>query len=44
QAIFNGNLNAINANLNFTFDNLEEKIKQEYEEFNKNKKKKIKNP
>ncbi|EIU4226080.1 pentapeptide repeat-containing protein [Campylobacter jejuni] len=38
QAIFNGNLNAINANLNFTFDNLEEKIKQEYEEFNKNKK------
>ncbi|WP_192801297.1 MULTISPECIES: pentapeptide repeat-containing protein [Campylobacter] len=39
QAIFNGNLNAINANLNFTFDNLEEKIKQEYEEFNKNKKK-----
>ncbi|EAI0492112.1 pentapeptide repeat-containing protein [Campylobacter jejuni] len=39
QAIFNGNLNAINANLNFTFDNLEEKIKQKYEEFNKNKKK-----
>ncbi len=38
QAIFNGNLNAINANLNFTFDNLEEKIEQEYEEFNKNKK------
>ncbi|EAI3539943.1 TPA: pentapeptide repeat-containing protein [Campylobacter jejuni] len=39
QAVFNGNLNAINANLNFTFDNLEEKIEQEYEEFNKNKKK-----
>ncbi|EAL8718119.1 pentapeptide repeat-containing protein, partial [Campylobacter jejuni] len=36
QAIFNGNLNAINTNLNFTFDNLEEKIEQEYEDFNKN--------
>ncbi|QIW67697.1 pentapeptide repeat-containing protein [Campylobacter jejuni] len=32
QNIIKGNLNAINANLNFTFDNLEEKIKQEYEE------------
>ncbi|ECK2577437.1 pentapeptide repeat-containing protein, partial [Campylobacter jejuni] len=38
QNIIKGNLNAINANLNFTFDNLEEKIKQKYEEFNKNKK------
>ncbi|ECR2867216.1 pentapeptide repeat-containing protein, partial [Campylobacter jejuni] len=39
QAIFKGNLNVVNTNLNFTFDNLEEKIEQEYEEFNKNKKK-----
>lgn len=39
QNIIKGNLNAINANLNFTFGNLEEKIEQEYEEFNKNKKK-----
>nr|HDV6516760.1 pentapeptide repeat-containing protein [Campylobacter jejuni] len=38
QAIFKGNLNVVNTNLNFTFDNLEEKIEQEYEEFNKNKK------
>ncbi|EPT8591156.1 pentapeptide repeat-containing protein [Campylobacter jejuni] len=38
QNTIKGNLNAINANLNFTFDNLEEKIEQEYEEFNKNKK------
>ncbi|HEB9315675.1 TPA: pentapeptide repeat-containing protein [Campylobacter coli] len=30
QAIFKGNLNVVNTNLNFTFDNLEEKIKQEY--------------
>ncbi|HEF7859185.1 TPA: hypothetical protein SBB50_000705 [Campylobacter jejuni] len=36
QAIFKGNLNVVNTNLNFTFDNLEEKIKQEYEDFNKN--------
>ncbi|EKI4448528.1 pentapeptide repeat-containing protein [Campylobacter jejuni] len=36
QAIFKGNLNAVNANLNFTFDNLQERIKQEYEDFNKN--------
>lgn len=35
QVIFTGNLNAVNANLNFTFDNLEEKIEQEYEELNK---------
>ncbi|MGD8042207.1 pentapeptide repeat-containing protein [Campylobacter jejuni] len=39
QNIIKGHLNAINANLNFTFDNLEEKIEQEYQEFNKNKKK-----
>ncbi|EAI4816605.1 pentapeptide repeat-containing protein, partial [Campylobacter jejuni] len=39
QNIIKGNLNAINANLNFTFDNLEEKNEQEYQEFNKNKKK-----
>ncbi|EAH4759674.1 pentapeptide repeat-containing protein [Campylobacter jejuni] len=38
QNIIKGNLNAINANLNFTFSNLEEKIEQECEEFNKNKK------
>ncbi|EAL7370031.1 hypothetical protein GI166_03760 [Campylobacter jejuni] len=38
QVIFKENLNAINAKLNFTFSNLEEKIEQEYEEFNKNKK------
>ncbi|EEV5129402.1 hypothetical protein HFM28_000940 [Campylobacter jejuni] len=36
QAIFRGNLNAVNANLNFTFDDLQERIKQEYEDFNKN--------
>ncbi|EDP2722091.1 pentapeptide repeat-containing protein [Campylobacter jejuni] len=38
QAIFNKNLNIVNTKLNFTFSNLEEKIEQEYEEFNKNKK------
>ncbi|HAA1817633.1 TPA: pentapeptide repeat-containing protein [Campylobacter jejuni] len=38
QAIFNENLNIVNTKLNFTFSNLEEKIEQEYEEFNKNKK------
>ncbi|HDX3751741.1 TPA: pentapeptide repeat-containing protein [Campylobacter jejuni] len=38
QAIFNENLNIVNTKLNFTFSNLEEKIKQKYEEFNKNKK------
>nr|WP_251823435.1 hypothetical protein [Campylobacter jejuni] len=27
--IFTGNLNAVNANLNFTFDNLQKRIKQE---------------
>ncbi|EAJ9515668.1 pentapeptide repeat-containing protein [Campylobacter coli] len=39
QAIFNENLNIVNTKLNFTFSNLEEKIEQECEEFNKNKKK-----
>ncbi|MBZ7936553.1 pentapeptide repeat-containing protein [Campylobacter sp. B0100352/1] len=38
QAIFKGNLNAVNANLNFDFEDLEKKINQECEEFNKNKK------
>lgn len=33
QAIFKGNLNVVNTNLNFTFDNLEEKIKQEYNSY-----------
>ncbi|EAH7524309.1 pentapeptide repeat-containing protein [Campylobacter jejuni] len=40
QAIFKGNLNAVNANLNFTFDNLQERIKQEYKDFNKTKEEK----
>ncbi|HEF3583712.1 TPA: pentapeptide repeat-containing protein [Campylobacter jejuni] len=35
QAIFKGNLNVVNTNLNFTFDDLQERIKQEYENFNK---------
>ncbi|EHO2553499.1 pentapeptide repeat-containing protein [Campylobacter jejuni] len=30
QAIFKGNLNVVNINLNFTFDDLQERIKQEY--------------
>ncbi|EFN2928031.1 hypothetical protein J0Y08_000121 [Campylobacter lari] len=38
QAIFKGNLNAVNANLNFAFDDLQKKIKQEYEKFNEDKK------
>lgn len=42
QAIFKGNLNAVNANLNFDFENLKEKINQECKEFNKNKKEKDK--
>ncbi|EMW0171415.1 pentapeptide repeat-containing protein [Campylobacter jejuni] len=29
QAIFKGNLNVVNTNLNFTFDDLQERIKQE---------------
>ncbi|EAI2978200.1 hypothetical protein E2809_06285 [Campylobacter coli] len=40
QAIFKGNLNAVNTNLNFTFDDLQERIKQEYKDFNKTKEKK----
>ncbi|HEB9287071.1 TPA: pentapeptide repeat-containing protein [Campylobacter coli] len=35
QAVFNENLNMVNAKLNFTFSNLEEKIKQECNNFNK---------
>ncbi|EAJ5686942.1 hypothetical protein B1938_05640, partial [Campylobacter lari] len=35
QNTIKGNLNATNTNLNFTFDNLQDKIKQEYENFNK---------
>ncbi|EAK9940254.1 pentapeptide repeat-containing protein [Campylobacter lari] len=42
QVIFKGNLNVVNTNLNFTFDNLQEKIKQEYEDFNKDKNEKDK--
>ncbi|TKX34842.1 pentapeptide repeat-containing protein [Campylobacter taeniopygiae] len=38
QAIFKENLNAVNINLNFDFEDLEKKINQECEEFNKNKK------
>ncbi|TXE87688.1 hypothetical protein FPD38_05060 [Campylobacter volucris] len=37
QVIFKGNLNAVNTNLNFTFKNLENKITQECEDFNKGK-------
>ncbi|HEB8082435.1 TPA: pentapeptide repeat-containing protein, partial [Campylobacter coli] len=35
QAIFKGNLNVVNTNLNFTFCDLQEKIKQECNNFNK---------
>ncbi|EAJ1253826.1 hypothetical protein A0Y59_01260 [Campylobacter lari] len=35
QSIFKGSLNVVNTNLNFTFDDLQEKIKQECENFNK---------
>ncbi len=38
QNIIKGNLNAVNTNLNFTFCDLQEKITQEYEDFNKYKK------
>ncbi|EOI3860236.1 pentapeptide repeat-containing protein [Campylobacter coli] len=38
QAVFKGNLNAVNTNLNFTFGDLQERIKQEYKDFNKDKK------
>ncbi|EOI8655336.1 pentapeptide repeat-containing protein, partial [Campylobacter jejuni] len=31
QVIFKGNLNVVNTNLNFTFYDLQDKIKQEYE-------------
>ncbi|ELA4415138.1 pentapeptide repeat-containing protein [Campylobacter jejuni] len=40
QAIFKGNLNAVNTNLNFTFDDLQERIKQEYKDFNETKEEK----
>ncbi|HEB7537213.1 TPA: pentapeptide repeat-containing protein [Campylobacter coli] len=40
QAIFKGNINVVNTNLNFTFDDLQERIKQEYKDFNKAKEKK----
>ncbi|EGS0654292.1 hypothetical protein I7U45_001276 [Campylobacter coli] len=40
QAIFKGNLNAVNTNLNFTFDDLQERIKQEYKDLNETKEKK----
>ncbi|MCW1360190.1 hypothetical protein [Campylobacter sp. CCS1377] len=40
QAIFKGNLNAVNTNLNFTFDDLQERIKQECKDFNEAKEKK----
>ncbi|MBZ7968355.1 pentapeptide repeat-containing protein [Campylobacter molothri] len=36
QAIFKGNLNVVNTNLNFDFEKLENKVNEEYEEFNKN--------
>ncbi|EES89652.1 pentapeptide repeat-containing protein [Helicobacter canadensis] len=35
QAQFKGSLNAVNANLNFGFESLKEKIKQEHTEYNK---------
>ncbi|OCR03651.1 hypothetical protein BA185_09220, partial [Helicobacter pullorum] len=38
QNTIKGTLNAVNTNLNFTFDDLQEKIIQRYKEFNKNKK------
>ncbi|QOQ89709.1 pentapeptide repeat-containing protein [Campylobacter peloridis] len=42
QVIFKGNLNVVNTNLNFTFDDLQDRIKQEYEDFNKDKNEKNK--
>lgn len=42
QAIFKGGLNVVNTNLNFTFDDLQDRIKQEYEDFNKDKNEKDK--
>ncbi len=44
QNIIKGNLNAVNTNLNFTFDDLQERIKQEYKDFNKDKKEQDKKP
>lgn len=44
QSIFKGSLNVVNTNLNFTFDDLQEKIKQEYEDFNKTKEEQDKKP
>lgn len=44
QAIFEGNLNMVNTNLNFTFDDLQERIKQEYKDFNKTKEDQDKKP
>ncbi|EPP8196904.1 pentapeptide repeat-containing protein [Campylobacter lari] len=35
QAVFKGNLNIVNTNLNFIFDDLERKIEHEYKSFNK---------
>ncbi len=40
QAIFKENLNVVNTNLNFTFGNLQERIKQEYKDFNETREKK----
>ena len=37
QAIFKGSLNIVNTNLNFDFENLKERIKQECQNFNANK-------
>lgn len=37
QAIFKGDLNIVNTNLNFDFEDLELRIKKEFEEYNKNK-------
>ncbi|HEC1884722.1 TPA: pentapeptide repeat-containing protein [Campylobacter jejuni] len=44
QNIIKGNLNAVNTNLNFTFDDLQKRIKQEYEDFNKTKEEQDKKP
>ncbi|EIQ1835189.1 pentapeptide repeat-containing protein, partial [Campylobacter jejuni] len=38
QNTIKGSLNAVNANLNFDFENLENKINEQYKEINKNKK------
>lgn len=44
QVIFKGNLNIVNTSLNFTFDDLQKRIKQEYEDFNKTKEEQDKKP